>query len=223
MSRLRCHDGEVSFVDELTPLLPADLPERENVIALTARHLELIVEMNAVMNLTRIVEPREAAIKHVLDSVMPWRMFAAARHVADAGTGPGFPGIPLAITLPRVRFTLLDATQKKARFVESVVSQLGLKNVEVVPQRAEEWLHKQSPEIVTGRAVAPLHKAIAFFSPGLKNGARVLLYKGPDAEAEIEEARPEAKRRHVQFRVISRYELPDGLGERTLVEMRRAT
>lgn len=213
----------MSFVAELTALLPTDLPHRENVIALAARHLDLIVETNAVMNLTRILEPREAAIKHVLDSVMPWRMFAGARDVADAGTGPGFPGIPLALTLPEVRFTLLDATQKKARFVASVVEELGLQNVTVVPQRAEEWLHKHSPQIVTGRAVAPLHKAIAFFSPGLRGGGRVLLYKGPDAETEIEEARPEAKRKHVQFRVVSRYELPDGLGERTLVEMQRAT
>ena len=181
----------------------------------------MIVEINEVMNLTRILNPREAAIKHVLDSVLPWRLFLKARHVADAGTGAGFPGIPLALVLPETHFTLLDATQKKARFVETAVAELGLENVEVVPQRAEEWLHKNDPEVVTGRAVAPLVKAIVLFAPAFKSGARVLLYKGPDAELEIAEAAAEARKRQIRCRVISRYELPDGMGARTVVEMAR--
>jgi len=212
----------VSFAAELATLLPADLPNRDIVIEKAARHLDLIVEINAVMNLTRIVSPREAAIKHVLDSVLPWRLFAGAKSIADAGTGPGFPGIPLSMVLPATRFTLLDATQKKARFVETVATELGLDNVTVVPMRAEEWLHKHSPSIVTGRAVAPLHKGILFFAPALKTGARVLLYKGRDAEAEIAEATPELRKRRLACRVMARYELPDAMGERTIVEMARA-
>ena len=122
-SARKCQDREVSFAAELTQLLPQDLPHRENVIAKAARHLELIVEMNQVMNLTRILNPREAAIKHVLDSVLPWRLFEGASHVVDAGTGAGFPGVPLSLVLPETEFSLLDATQKKARFVESAVAE----------------------------------------------------------------------------------------------------
>lgn len=212
----------MSFAAELATLLPPDLPHRENVIAKAALHLDLIVEINQVMNLTRILDPREAAIKHVLDSVLPWRLFQGAAHIADAGTGPGFPGIPLALVLPESRFTLLDATQKKARFVESVVEKLQLPNVEVVPQRAEEWLHHHKTTIVTGRAVAPLHKGILFFAPAFKHGARVLLYKGPDVETEIAEAAAEARKRQIKMKVIHRYELPDSLGARTIVELTRA-
>ena len=97
------------FADELQQVLPADLPNRDAVIQKCALHLALIVEANEYLNLTRIVSPREAAIKHVLDSVLPWRLFLGARRVLDAGTGAGFPGIPLALVLPDIRFTLSES------------------------------------------------------------------------------------------------------------------
>src|SRR5579863_5650007 len=128
----------VDFESELNEVLPADLPHRENVVCKSARHLALIVEANQHLNLTRITSPREAAIKHVLDSLMPWRLFHDAKHVLDAGTGAGFPGIPLALMLPKTRFTLAESTLKKARFVESVLDELKLPNVEITARRAEE-------------------------------------------------------------------------------------
>ena len=215
--------GHVSFADELRQLLPADLPFREECVAGSARHLDLIVEANRHFNLTRIVNPREAAIKHVVDSVLPWRLFRGASHVADAGSGAGFPGIPLALVLPETRFTLLESTQKKARFLESVARELKLGNVEVRAERAEEWLNTHRVAIVTARAVAPLNRAAALFAPALRGGARVLFYKGPDAPTEILEAAPETAKRQLRLRVIDRYELPDALGTRTIVEMRRGT
>src|SRR5580658_7316544 len=110
-----------AFEDELDQVLPSDIPRRELVIQKSAEHLALILEANKTLNLTRITAPREAAIKHVLDSVIPWRLFAGARHVLDAGTGAGFPGIPLALALPEIQFTLAESIQKKARFVESAL------------------------------------------------------------------------------------------------------
>ncbi len=207
------------FAEELRQILPADLPHRDACIAGAARHLELIVEANQHFNLTRIVSPREAAIKHVLDSVLPWRLFQGATEVADAGSGAGFPGIPLALVLPETHFTLLESTQKKARFIEATVTALGLTNVDVRPVRAEDWLTTNRVEIVTARAVAPLARAAALFAPALRGGGRVLLYKGPDAQTEIAEAAPETAKRQLRLRVIERYELPDSLGTRTIVEM----
>ncbi len=209
----------MSFLEELSELLPADLPNRDKCIEISARHLDLIVEANKYFNLTRIVNPREAAIKHVVDSVLPWRLFAEAKHVVDAGTGAGYPGIPLAVVLPDVRFTLLESTQKKARFVETAIESLGLKNVEVFPERAEDWLVNNTAGVVTARAVAPLHKAATLFASSVGRGVRVLLYKGPDAEVEMEEAAQESKKRKVQMTILERYELPDGLGTRTIVEI----
>jgi 16S rRNA (guanine527-N7)-methyltransferase len=211
----------VSFSDELERVLPRDLPERERLVALGSRHLELVEETNRFMNLTRIVSAAEAAVKHICDSVQPWRLFEDARLALDAGTGAGFPGIPLAIILPGVEFVLAESVQKRARFVDSAIEALGLKNVSVRAVRAEELFRTQRFDSVTARAVAPLEKAVPLFAPAVIKGSKVLLYKGPDVEAEIGEAWAEAKKRRIAMRVVERYALPDGMGERTVVELSR--
>ncbi|MBL8175868.1 MAG: 16S rRNA (guanine(527)-N(7))-methyltransferase RsmG [Bryobacterales bacterium] len=211
----------MSFSEALNELLPGGLPHRERCVEGAARHLALIEEANRQFNLTRITDAREAVVKHVLDSLLPWKLFAGAEHVADAGTGAGFPGIPLALALPETRFTLLESTQKKARFVESAAAALELRNVAVKPVRAEDWLKTNRADVVTARAVAPLAKAIVLFAGALKQGGRILLYKGPDVEAEMEEAAGEARKRQIRMRVVERYELPGDMGRRTVVELRR--
>jgi 16S rRNA (guanine527-N7)-methyltransferase len=209
------------FEEELAQVLPADLPQREDVIVRAARHLDLIVEANQYLNLTRITTLRKAAIKHVLDSVMPWRLFADAKSILDAGSGAGFPGIPLALVFPGGQFLLAESIQKKARFLDSAVASLELTNVTVAAERAEDVLQARRVDIITARAMAPLSRALGLFAPAIKAGARALLYKGPDAEKEIAEATAEARKRQIQMRVVERYELPDALGTRTIVEMSR--
>ncbi|MEP6534769.1 MAG: 16S rRNA (guanine(527)-N(7))-methyltransferase RsmG [Bryobacteraceae bacterium] len=208
----------MSFEEALAAVLPAQLPHRSTVVSQAAQHLALIVEVNQYLNLTRITSPAEAAIKHVLDSVLPWRLFTDAKHILDAGTGAGFPGIPLALVFPEIQFTLSESTQKKARFVQSAVEALGLKNVIVSSQRAEEI---RGTDVITARAVAPLSRAIALFLPALKTGARILLYKGPDVETEIAEASAEARKHQITIRIAEKYDLPNSLGTRTIVELIR--
>lgn len=206
----------VQFEEELARVLPPDLPHRDRLIEKSAQHLRLILDANDNMNLTRITCPREAAIKHVYDSVAPWRHFRGVKRVLDAGTGAGFPGIPLSLVLPEIRFTLAESTQKKARFVDSAVESLDLANVHVVAQRAEERAASRRPEIITARAIAPLTRILDLFHKALKQGARILLYKGPDIDNEL----AEAKKHRVSIEVLCRYDLPDGLGSRTLLELR---
>jgi 16S rRNA (guanine527-N7)-methyltransferase len=206
----------VEFEDELNRILPVDLPNRERVVPGAARHLALIVEANQYLNLTRITTPREAAVKHVLDSVMPWQLFEGTRHVLDAGTGAGFPGIPLALVLPETRFTLAESILKKVRFVESALAELKLPNVEITPRRAEELT---GMDVITARALAPIPRVLSLFRPALKAGARMLLYKGPDAEREIAEAATEARKVRARMEVVMRYDLPDSLGARTIVQI----
>ncbi|MFN9083533.1 MAG: 16S rRNA (guanine(527)-N(7))-methyltransferase RsmG [Acidobacteriota bacterium] len=211
----------MSFVEELERALPADLPHRARVIEKAGQHLELIVVANEHLNLTRITSPREAAVKHVLDAVLPWRLFAGAKTVVDAGSGPGFPGVPLSLVLPEVRFVLAESVQKKARFLEAAVEQMELANVRVLPQRAEDVLRAIRADTVTARAVAPLSRAVGLFAPAVKAGTRALFYKGPDVETEIEQAATETRKNRMFLRVVDRYELPDGFGTRTVVEMTR--
>lgn len=207
----------MQFEKELARILPSDIPHRERLIEKAARHLALIVSANEYMNLTRIIDPQQAAIKHVYDSVVPWRHFLGVKKVLDAGTGAGFPGIPLSLVLPDVRFTLSESVQKKARFVDSVVETLELPNVHVVAQRAEERAASHHPEIITARAMAPIPRIVELFGKRLKEGARLILYKGPDVEAELEQVH----KKRLAAEVLCRYELPDGLGRRTLVQIQR--
>lgn len=207
----------MQFDQELTRVLPLDIPHRERLIEKAAQHLKLIASANEYMNLTRIIDPQQAAIKHVYDSVAPWHHFQGVKKVLDAGTGAGFPGIPLSLVLPTIRFTLSESVQKKARFVDSVVESLELPNVHVVAQRAEERAASRHPDIITARAMAPMNRILDLFGNALKQGARLILYKGPDVEAELQEA----NKRRVAAQVLCRYELPDGLGTRTLLQIQR--
>jgi 16S rRNA (guanine527-N7)-methyltransferase len=209
----------VSFEEALRKYLPEDLPNRERVAVLGARHLELVRETNRVMNLTRIVDEKEAAIKHVWDSVRPWRLFSSASSVLDAGTGAGFPGLPLALVLPATGFTLCESIQKKANFVATAAETLEIDNVTVEPARAEEWLRANRVGIVTARAMAPILKILGLLAPALRGGAKVLLYKGPDVESEIEEAAKEAKTKRIRMMIVEKYELPEHFGSRTIVEL----
>jgi 16S rRNA (guanine527-N7)-methyltransferase len=207
----------VQFQPELNEILPDDLPLRELVIQKASVHLDRIIEANEYMNLTRITTPREAAIKHVLDSLIPWRLFADARNVLDAGTGPGFPGIPLALVLPGTRFLLAESIQKKARFVDSVLAELQLPNASISAKRAEELGHGM--DIITARALAPITRVLGLFVKQLTSGAKILLYKGPDAEREIADSGKEAARLGVRMKVVMGYDLPDAMGSRTIVEI----
>jgi 16S rRNA (guanine527-N7)-methyltransferase len=207
------------FEENLAGVLPADLPHRETVVSKCAAHLALIVEANRHFNLTRITSPHDAAIKHVLDSVMPWRLFANAKHVLDAGTGAGFPGIPLALTLPDTRFTLAESIGKKARFVESALASLTLPNAALETSRAEELARTGQMDVITARALAPIPRILDLFAPALKKGARILLYKGPDAEREIAEASAQSNKLRVRMGVVMRYDLPQDAGARTIVEI----
>lgn len=207
------------FAAELSTILPADLPLRDVVIEKSSQHLQMILAVNEYMNLTRITSVRDAAVKHVLDSVLPWKLFADARSVMDAGTGAGLPGIPLAILLPQTRFLLVESVQKKARFVESVVEALGLTNVEVSSKRAEDLLQTRKVDLITARAVAPLDRAIGYFAAAFKHGSKALLFKGPDVETEMAEAAMEARKRKVAMKVVMGYELPDALGSRTIIRL----
>ncbi len=208
------------FEDELARVLPPDLPGREQVIRKAARHLELIVEANQHFNLTRITTDREAAIKHVLDSILPLHLFANARHVLDAGSGAGFPGVPLALALPETRFTLAESTQKRARFLDAAVDTIELHNADVAAERAEDVLRRRRIDVITARAVAPIDRTLDLFGPALRAGARALLYKGPDVEHEIAQAAPQARRLKLTMQVVWRYDLPDAMGSRTIVEIK---
>lgn len=167
------------------------------------RYLELLLETNQRMNLTRIVEPADAWIRHIYDSLtlLPMLQSAGAETVADIGSGGGAPVIPLAICCPTVRFTMVESIGKKAAFLRDVVSSLNLDNCEVITERAEtigidRETHREQYDVVTARAVGPLNVLLELTVPLAAVGGFVFAIKGERAKEEINAARGALHRIH---------------------------
>jgi 16S rRNA (guanine527-N7)-methyltransferase len=159
------------------------------------RFLERLLETNRSFNLTAITDPVEAWTKHVLDSLtlLPdLRELAAGSRVIDVGSGGGLPALPLAIVLPALQFTLLEATAKKARFLENTARELSLSNVSVVCDRAESYgsgPQRERFDATTSRAVSRLPVLLELTLPLIKVGGLSLSIKGEQAADEVDEAK----------------------------------
>jgi 16S rRNA (guanine527-N7)-methyltransferase len=157
--------------------------------------LALLLEANTRFNLTAITEPAQAWMRHIFDALtlLPHIASAEASTVIDIGSGGGVPGLPLAIVMPEVQFTLIEATGKKAAFLRETVTRLDLKNVKVLSERAEtlgqDRAHREHYDIVTARAVGRLNVLIELTAPLAKVGGHILAVKGERAAEEIAEAR----------------------------------
>ncbi len=159
--------------------LPAQPGLAERLLA----YLGLLAQWNRAYNLTAIREPAEMVSKHLLDSL------SIAPHVsgrvADIGTGPGLPGIPLALADPALRVSLVETAGKKARFLREAVRHLGLGNATVYACRAEEVPESGQHDQIIARALAPLAGILALGGHLLRPGGRLLAMKGRVPEEEI--------------------------------------
>lgn len=172
----------------LRPELEAGLVQLDLDPALAApllEYLALLARWNATYNLTAIRDPREMLAKHLLDS-LAMRPFVRGLHtLADLGTGPGLPGIPLAIATPSLQVTLVESNGKKARFLREAVRQLKLSNVQVAESRIEAFRPDATFDAITARALAtlPLILQLGGHLPGADG--RLLAMKGVLPEDEI--------------------------------------
>jgi 16S rRNA (guanine527-N7)-methyltransferase len=149
------------------------------------KHYALLCRWNKRVNLTRIIEPREAARFHYAESLFGAKFIAGARNVLDIGSGAGFPAIPLAVARADVRVTALEANQKKSLFLKEVKDELELDNLEVATARLEEF-DWAGYELLTSRA---LDRAEEIFPPILERmrpNQRLMLYCGRDLIAKLE-------------------------------------
>jgi 16S rRNA (guanine527-N7)-methyltransferase len=160
------------------------------------RYLSLLLETNKVHNLTAVTDPEQAWARHILDSLTLIALLAELPEgaaVIDVGSGGGLPGVPLAITMPGLRFTLLEATGKKAEFLRQAAGELGLSNARVVNERAERAgqspEHRERYDAAVARAVGPLSVIAELTVPLIKIGGRCLLIKGQKAEEELAAAK----------------------------------
>ncbi len=188
-------------------------------------HLDLVVEKNRVMNLTRIVDPDDAIVRHVVDSLLLLPSFgefqgqAGQTSFVDIGTGAGFPGIPLGI-MTEYHGVLIDSVAKKVTAVNEFIDELGLSNrLTAQAIRAEELAKKQksSFDLVTARAVADLGILVEYASPLLKMGGRLVVSKARITDDEIERGIKTSAL--VGMKHVSRetYELPNDEGHREVL------
>ena len=171
------------------PALRATLPP--GFADAAERYVELLLEANARLNLTRIVDPGEVARLHLLDSlsVLPLLDSLAPRRALDLGSGGGVPGIVLALARPDVSWTLVDSARRKADAMRGFVDALGLDNVAVIAERAEilgrDTAHREQFDLVAARACAPLPVLVEYALPLVRLGGALVAWKGPIDEGEL--------------------------------------
>lgn len=154
-------------------------------------YYELLTEWNKKINLTAITGYEDVVRKHFIDSILICSLLDLNKdiRIIDVGTGAGFPGIPIKILNPDCRIVLLDSLNKRVRFLETVVNELGLDNVECIHGRAEdvsrEKKYRASFDLSVSRAVANLSTLCEYCIPFLKKGGMLVSYKSDKADDEI--------------------------------------
>ena len=191
------------------------------------RYQELLVEWNQKMNLTALTEPKDVAIKHMIDSVSVYdeKWFSEGMSVIDVGTGAGFPGLPLKILCPSLKVTLLDSLNKRVKFLETVVSELGLSDIVCVHARAEEAArqkqYREKFDAVVSRAVARLPILAEYDLPFVRVGGFFAAMKGAKYEEEAQEAKKAVKLLGGGEPVLREIKLPGLEDKRGIIYIRK--
>ncbi len=190
-------------------------------------YTESLLETNKSLNLTAITDPHEVIIKHYYDSIYPLKLglIDVSGRVVDVGCGAGFPSIVLRLALGGGSFTLMDASKKRLTFLDKVIAQLGLVNTVTLHMRAEDAgrdiRFREQFDTAVSRAVAALPILCEYCLPLVKTGGSMLAYKGDITDDELEQGLKAAADMGGSISKVYRYELPDNMGKRSIVLIKK--
>ena len=190
-------------------------------------HYRMMIEANRTMNLTRITDPQDAAVKHYADSlaILPWveAQGQSVKRVLDIGTGGGFPAVPMAVMRPTWHIVALDGTSKKIAFVQRVAEALGLTNLKAIHAHSTHFRSPRRFDLVVARAIGSLTKCLAAAARHVAPGGFFVAYKTPTVVDDWAEA--EAVERKSDLKPAAEYpyelELHDERLSRVLIPYRR--
>jgi len=181
-------------------------------------YYNMLIEKNKVMNLTAITEKDGVIVKHFVDSVavIPYLKQIGninLSNIIDIGTGAGFPGIPLKIMIPDINITLLDSLNKRIKFLDEVVSELGLTDVNTIHGRAEDFandeFYREKYDLCVSRAVANLSTLSEYCIPFVKKDGMFISYKAGDSEEEINNSKKAIKTLGGKIVKVEDFKLPN--------------
>lgn len=188
-------------------------------------YYKMIIDYNSHTNLTRITEEKEVYLKHFYDSLTLIKATKLDNQtLLDVGTGAGFPGLVLKIVFPNLKVTLVDSLNKRIMFLNSVIENLGLNDIEAIHARAEEYAvnNKEAFDIVTSRAVANLNTLSELCIPMVKQGGYFISMKS-DAKEEIKDANTAIKTLGGVIKDTIIFNLPFDAGLRTLIKIEKVS
>ncbi|HDR1416052.1 TPA: 16S rRNA (guanine(527)-N(7))-methyltransferase RsmG [Pasteurella multocida] len=191
---------------------------KQTALSITDQQKEQLIKLvlllnkwNKAYNLTSVRDPMEMLVKHILDSVVV-SPHLQGKHFIDVGTGPGLPGLPLAIVNPNKHFVLLDSLGKRISFIRNAIRELGLDNIEAVLSRVEEYHPEQPFDGVLSRAFASLKDMTDWCQHLPKQDGYFYALKGLYHQEEVEELSEK-----FTIQQVIRLQVPELIGERHLV------